>query len=177
LFSFGRKKQAAPAPGIDASLFPAGASAQLPTGGSLGGSYTTADIAGDSVAMPSSTGSVQLPGTEVEKPSRGFSITRSSSGRSRSSNSSGGGAVPTSTTFNSSGNDYYVTTGTAQMMVYGENQMQSEVRAVPAGMVVRMTKPGENWVGIRLSNGTDGIVQKKFLRPASASEAGSQFAP
>jgi hypothetical protein len=63
------------------------------------------------------------------------------------------------------------------MMVYGENQMQSEVRAVPAGMVVRMTKPGENWVGIRLSNGTDGIVQKKFLRPASASEAGSQFAP
>lgn len=177
LFSFGKKKQAAPAPGIDASLFPAGASAQFPTGGSLGRAYTTADVAGDSVAMPSSTGSVQLPGTEVEKPSRGFSITPSSSGRSRSSNSSGVGAVPTSTTFNSSGNDYYVTTGTAQMMVYGENQMQSEVRAVPAGMIVRMTKPGENWVGIRLSNGTDGIVQKKFLRPASASEAGSQFTP
>ena len=177
LFSFGKKKQAAPAPGIDASLFPAGASAQSPTGGSLEGSYTTADAAGDSVAMPFSTGSVQLPGMEVEKPSRGLSITRSSSGRSRGSNSSGGGTVPASTTFNSAGNDYYVTTGTAQMMVYGENQMQSEVRAVPAGMVVRMTKPGENWVGIRLSNGTDGIVQKKFLRPASASEAGSQFTP
>ena len=172
-----RKKQAAPAPGIDASLFPAGASVQSPTGGSLGGSYTAADVASDSVAMPSSTGSVQLPGTEVEKPSRGFSFTRSNAGRSRDSNSGGGGAVPTSTTFNSAGNDYYVTTGTAQMMVYGENQMQSEVRAVPAGMVVRMTKPGENWVGVRLSNGTEGIVQKKFLRPASASEAGSQFAP
>lgn len=63
------------------------------------------------------------------------------------------------------------------MMVYGENQMQSEIRAIPAGMVVQMTKPGENWVGVRLSNGTEGIVQKKFLRAASASEAGGQFAP
>lgn len=176
LFSFGKKKEAAPAPGIDASLFPAGSTSQTPTGGSLSGSYTAADVASDSQMTPSSTGSVQLPGMEAEKPSRSFSFPRPAA-RSRDNGGGGGVSVPATTTVNSSGNSYYVTTGTAQMMVYGENQMQSEIRAIPAGMVVQMTKPGENWVGVRLSNGTEGIVQKKFLRAASASEAGGQFAP
>lgn len=88
----------------------------------------------------------------------------------------GGDNVPTLTTVNSAGSSYYVVASTAQFMVYGENQMQSEVRALPAGSVVLMTKPGEQWASVRLSNGTEGVLQNKHLRPASAAEAGGGFA-
>jgi hypothetical protein len=179
LFSFGKKKSSQPEAGtIDASLFPAGSVAQAPTGGSLGGGYTSEDVAQDAAVAPSSTGSVQLPGMEEEKRSGGFSFPKPKINIPKPSSSGGGGAtVPTMTTVNSAGNSYYVVTSTAQIMVYGENQMQSEIRALPAGMVVQMTKPGETWASVRLSNGTEGIVQNKFLRAASSSEVGAQFAP
>ncbi|MDF1858737.1 MAG: hypothetical protein P1U87_00910 [Verrucomicrobiales bacterium] len=178
LFSFGKKKSSQPEAGtIDASLFPAGSVAQAPTGGSLGGGYTSQDVAQDAAVAPSSTGSVQLPGMEAEKRSSGFSFPKPKINVPKPSSSGGGGNVPTMTTVNSAGNSYYVVTSTAQIMVYGENQMQSEIRALPAGMVVQMTKPGETWASVRLSNGTEGIVQNKFLRAASSSEVGAQFAP
>lgn len=177
LFSFGKKKDSQPDPGIDASLFPAGSVAAPPTGGSLGGGYTAADVAEDTTAAPSSTGYVQLPGMEEEKRSGGFSFPTPKIKIPTPSGGGGGGNVPTMTTVNSSGNSYYVVTDTAQIMIFGESQMQSEVRALPAGMVVLMTKPGDSWASVRLSNGTEGIVQNKFLRPASSSEIGAQFAP
>ena len=65
---------------------------------------------------------------------------------------------------------------TAQFMVYGASQLQSEVRALPAGTLVLMTKPGEQWASVRLANGTEGILQNKNLRPAAAGEASVEFA-
>jgi hypothetical protein len=181
LFSFGKKKNTKSEPAtIDASLFPSGAVAQSPTGGNLGGAYTSQDVAQDAAVAPSSTGNVELPGTTTEKRSRGFSLPKPSlsiPSLSSSGGSSGGGSVPTRTTINSAGTDYYVVASTAQFMVYGEDQMQSEVRALTAGTVVRMTKPGDTWAGVRLPDGTEGIVQNKSLRPASMAQSGSQFAP
>ncbi|MDF1825346.1 MAG: hypothetical protein P1U68_11930 [Verrucomicrobiales bacterium] len=184
-FGFGKKK--APAgPAIDASLFPAGSVAQAPTGGSLGGGYTADDVVEESMAVPSSTGSIDLPGESVEKKRPGFSIPKPSLASISKPNlsipgmSQGGGSsaasVPTLTTVNSSGNSYYVVTDTAQFMVYGEDQLQSEVRALSAGTVVQMTKPGEQWASIQVPGGASGIVQNKFLRAASAGEVGGQFA-
>jgi len=179
-FGFGKKKESSSvAPGIDASLFPDGAVAQAPMGGSLGGGYTEDDVVEESRMVPASTGSIELPGEETTKKRSGFSIPKPSLSIPSigGGGSSSGSSVPTLTTTNSSGNDYYVVTSTAQFMVYGDDQMQSEVRALPAGSVVRMTKPGDQWASIQLPNGSSGIVQNKFLRGASGSEAGGQFAP
>ncbi|MDF1657913.1 MAG: hypothetical protein P1U58_09895 [Verrucomicrobiales bacterium] len=179
-FGFGKKKNSSPAaPGIDASLFPEGAVAQSPTGASLGGGYTAQDVVEESQMVPSSTGNIDLPGETSKKKRSGFSIPKPnlSIPALGGGNASSASTVPTLTTMNSSGNDYYVLTGTAQFMVYGEDQSQSEVRALPAGSVVRMTKPGDQWASIQLPNGSSGIVQNKFLRGASGSEAGRQFAP
>lgn len=180
LFSFEKKKPDTDARSIDASLFPTGAAEQAPTGGSLTGGYTAEDVAEEMAAAPTNTGDVALPGAAPEKkkfslpkPSLSFPTLASTSKPSGSDRSS---TVPTMTTINSSGNDYYVVTDTAQFMVYGEDQMESEVRALRAGNVVRMTKPGEQWASIRLSNGTEGVVQNKFLRAASGTEASGQFA-
>lgn len=180
-FGFGKKKESSSsgAPGIDASLFPDGAAAQAPTGGSLGGGYTADDVVQESRMVPSSTGSIDLPGEASTEKRSGFSIPKPSLSIPGigSGGGSSGSSVPTLTTINSSGNDYYVVTSTAQFMVYGDDQMQSEVRALPAGSVVRMTKPGDQWASIQLPNGSSGIVQNKFLRGASGAEAGGQFAP
>jgi hypothetical protein len=64
-------------------------------------------------------------------------------------------------------------------MVYGADQMQSEIRALPAGTSVMVTKPGEQWSGIQLSDGTQGVVQNKNLRAASGgggASTGGEFA-
>ena len=71
---------------------------------------------------------------------------------------------------NSAGTSYYEVSSAAQFLVYGENQMQSEIRALPAGTVVLMTKPGDSWASIRLPDGTEGIVKNKSLRPSSAGQ-------
>jgi len=161
-FGFGRKKSAAPAGGIDASLFPDGAVNQAPRGGQLSGGATVADVAEDAASAPSSTGNVLLPGQTEEK-ARGFSLPKPSlslpsiPSLSRAGGS-GSGALAV-------GN--YVVSSTAQFMVYGADQMQSEIRALPVGTSVSVTKPGEQWSGIQLSDGTQGVVQNKNLRSAS----------
>ncbi|MEM9016514.1 MAG: hypothetical protein AAGC68_05840 [Verrucomicrobiota bacterium] len=178
---FGKKKQESSEGGtIDAALFPAGSVAQAPTGSNLSGSYTPQEVAEESYSAPSSTGSFALPGEAPEK-KKGFSLSMPnisipSIGQSGSSSGGGGRSVPTMTTINSAGNDYYVITGNAQFMVYGSDAMESEVRALRPGTIVRMTKPGENWASISLPDGTSGVVQNSFLRAASATEAGGSFA-
>lgn len=174
LFSFGGKKKESTSVGkIDASLFPAGAVQQAPAG-SLGGSYTAADVAQDASVAPSSTGSIELPGPMQEKKRSGFSLPKPKISKA----SGGGGAgVPTMTTVNSSGNSMYVVTSTAQFMVYGADRMQSEVRALPAGTVVQMLKPGEQWASVLVQGGSEGVIQTKNLRAASPNEVGGQFAP
>ncbi len=163
---FGKKKAPAPAPGIDASLFPAGSVSQAPRGGRLSGGATVADVADDFATESSSTGSFDLPGQAVEKERSGFSLPKPSLSMPSLPSvpsltrpgSSGGGSTSAGT---------YVVSNTAQFMVYGADQMQSEIRALPAGTTVMVTKPGEQWSGIQLSDGTQGIVQNKNLRPAS----------
>ncbi len=55
--------------------------------------------------------------------------------------------------------------------------MQSEVRALPAGTVVQMLKPGAQWASVVVQGGAEGVIQTKNLRPAAANEVGGQFAP
>lgn len=191
-FGFGKKKAAPTAGKIDAGLFPEGSVSQAPSAGRSIDTYTKVDSgsgtsfasaspgASSAVAPSSSSGSIELPGQTVEK-TRGFSIPKPSLSipslsSITKSERSGGAEVPTLTTVNSAGSSYYVVANTAQFMVYGASQIQSEVRALPAGTVVLMTKPGEQWASIRLSNGTEGIVQNKNLRPASAGESNVEFA-
>lgn len=188
-FGFGKKKASQEVGTIDAGLFPEGAASQAAIGTRLSSNTVSSSPGGDSfasaspgmVAPVSSSSSVELPGQTVEK-TRGFSIPKPSlslpsiPSMTKSGGGGGGGNVPTLTTVNSAGSSYYVVASTAQFMVYGENQMQSEVRALPAGTVVLMTKPGEQWASVRLSNGTEGVLQNKNLRPASAAEAGGGFA-
>lgn len=184
LFSFGKKKSEPEMHTVDASLFPDTSVADVPRGGNLSGGYSESDVAEDMQEAPSSTGQFTLPGEEGDvrrsRSGGGFSIPKPSlsiPNIARSGGSSGGGgSVPTMTTINSAGTDYYTVANTAQFMVYGESQMQSEVKALPAGTVVRMTKAGEQWASIRLPDGTEGVIQNKDLRPASAGAGGGQFA-
>lgn len=184
LFGFGKKKPEPAGPMIDAGLFPAGAVSQAPTGSPLQSSSRVAETpaAAPAAASPAaapaetfaSTSSVELPGTTIEKEKRrGLALppmpTLNKGERSADS-------VPTLTTVNSAGTSYYTVSSTAQFMVYGENQMQSEIKALPAGTVVLMTKPGEQWASVRLPDGTEGVLQNKNLRPAAAGESGGSFA-
>lgn len=179
LFSFGgKKKEPADVGKIDASLFPAGAVQEAPTG-RLGGGYTADDVARDAAAAPSSTGSIELPGQTMEKERSGFSLPKPNLSIPKITKAASGGSpgIPTTTTVNASGNSMYVVTSTAQFMVYGADRMQSEVRALPAGTVVQMLKPGEQWASVLAQGGAEGVIQTKNLRPASSNEVGGQFAP
>ncbi len=168
---FGKKKAPAPTPGIDASLFPGGSASMSQSPPSRGGRFSggaTVANAGDNFATESSSdGSFDLPGRTVEKERSGFSLPKPSlsvpslpsvPSLARTGSSGGGGMTSAGT---------YVVSSTAQFMVYGADQMQSEIRALPAGTTVMVTKPGEQWSGIQLSDGTQGIVQNKNLRPTS----------
>ena len=174
---FGKKKTDA---SIDAGLFPENAVSQTPTGANLVGSYSGEDFAEDTSSAPPSTGDIVMPG-EASKRDGGrfnFSMPSVSLAGINKSGSNGGGAaiVPSLTTINSAGTDYYMVTSTAQFMVYGTDQASSEVRALQSGSLVKMTKPGEQWAAVRLPDGSEGVVQKKFLRAATAADAGGQFA-
>jgi len=184
-FGIGRRRAPEPVDvgGIDARLFPSDAPSVVPDARRLGGSSSTSGSSGTSEFASSAPSTIELPGgrEEPETERRGFSIPRPSLSMpsvptlSRSSSSGGSGVgVPTGTTVNSAGNDYYVVTGAAQFMVYGDDPLESEVRALSAGSLVRMVKPGDQWASIRLPSGEEGVVQNKFLRAASASEAAMQ---
>lgn len=174
---FGKKKTDA---SIDAGLFPENAVSQTPTGGSLVGSYSVEDVAEDASFAPSTTGDIVMPGETSKRGGGGFNFSMPSvslAGINKSGSNGGGGAnVPSLTTINSAGTDYYMVTSTAQFMVYGTDQMSSEVRALQSGSLVKMTKPGEQWAAVRLPDGSEGVVQNKFLRAATDAEAGGQFA-
>jgi len=187
LFSFGgKKKESANVVTVDSSLFPVVAVQQDPTG-NPGGGYTDADFDSDSDAnsewgaseAPSSTGVIELPGQTQEKTWGGFSLPKPKLSLPKFLKAAGGGGagVPATTTVNSSGNSMYVLTSTAQFMVYGADRMQSEVRALPAGTVVQMMKPGEQWASVLVQGGSEGVIQTKYLRAASSNEAGGQFVP
>jgi len=183
LFGFGKKKPEPGGPMIDASLFPTGAVSQAPTGGELQSAPRSSEApASAPVSAPAaapaetfaSTSSVELPGTSQEKEKRrGLALPPMPS---LTKGERSADAVPTLTTVNSAGTSYYTVSTSAQFMVYGENQMQSEIKAIPAGTVVLMTKPGEQWASVRLPDGTEGVLQNKNLRPASAGESGGGFA-
>lgn len=183
---FGKKKTDA---SIDAGLFPENAVSQTPTGANLVESYSGEDFAEDTPFAPSSTGDIVMPG-ETSKRGGGrfnFSMPSVSLAGLNKSGSNGGGAAnvpslpslpspPSLTTINSAGTDYYMVTSTAQFMVYGTDETSSEVRALQSGSLVKMTKPGEQWAAVRLPDGSEGVIQNKFLRAATAAEAGGQFA-
>lgn len=161
---FGRKKSSTPVPGIDASLFPGGTSSpsvQRVSTGSSNSSSSSRSTSGSSSSGDSfASDTVSLPSHEIEKERKGgFSIPRPSlpslPSLSKSEGGSRGGSVAVG---------FATVSQTAQFMVYGADQMQSEIRALPAGTSVEITKPGEQWSGIRLSDGTEGVVQNKFLR-------------
>lgn len=184
LFGFGKKKAEPAGPMIDASLFPTGAVSQAPTGGELQSAAPRPSEA-PSVAQTSvpaaapaetfaTTSSVELPGTTQEKEKRRLLALPPMPSLTKGERAAD--AVPTLTTVNSAGTSYYAVSSTAQFMVYGENQMQSEIKALPAGTVVLMTKPGEQWASVRLPDGTEGVVQNKNLRPAASGESGGNFA-
>ncbi|MEX2578186.1 MAG: hypothetical protein WD342_03945 [Verrucomicrobiales bacterium] len=170
-FGFGRKKPEEENGSIDASLFPTATNSEFAPGSR---DYASAgDATEDTGAASSSSGQIEMPGRERERErSGGFSLPNIV----KSERSGDSGSVPTSTTVNSAGTDYYVVSEKAQFMVHGESQMQSEVRALSAGTVVRMTRAGDQWASIRLPDGTEGVVRNKSLQAASAAEAGGQFA-
>lgn len=166
-FSFGKKAEPAPAPGIDASLFPSSTIEQAARGSRVsGGVVSTPSRSTDEFASDSPSGSsLDLPTNQVERERSGFSLPKPSlslpsvSMPNLTRSSGGGSAASTSP-------GTYVVSSTAQFMVYGADQMQSEIRALPAGTTVMVTKPGEQWSGIQLQDGTEGVVQNKNLRPA-----------
>ena len=166
---------------IDAGLFPDGAVDRAPEGRNLSDGYTADLGVQDASFASSSTGEIVMPSAtpkkrnrfnfsmpEISFPSGSLANTKQVTGESI-------GSVPTLTTINSEGTEYYIVTSTAQFMVYGNDEMSSEVRALGSGTLVRMTKPGEQWASIQLPDGSEGVVQNKFLRAASAAESGGQL--
>ena len=74
------------------------------------------------------------------------------------------------------GSSFYVVSTATNFMKFGESQFNSEVSELAAGTVVRVTKPGDQWVSVQLGNGSQGIVKLKDLRPATQREIPSGFA-
>ncbi len=162
--------------GIDAGLFPENAVNSTPTGGSLSGNYSANSVPAEDMTV-SSTGDIDLPGGTIEKKKR-FSIPKPNLsipkiGGGNSSNEGSRSSKPSSGP--SLGTGYYVVASQAQFMQYGESQMESEVRALPAGVVVKLTKPGADWATVQLQSGSSGVIQTKNLRPASSGEVPAQF--
>ncbi len=182
-FSFGKKKKKSSDRGtVDGSLFPSGSSGQAPVTGELGSEagHAVTTISSDAVAMQSgATEQLELPGQSVEKKAKKKfslpkpsipSLGKSGAGGSKKSKSSG-----PLTTVNANGNSFYRVASQAQFMRYGETQMDSEITILPAGVLVRMTKPGTDWASVELNDGTRGVIQVKNLQGASSGSIPSQF--
>jgi len=193
LFGIGKKKTEGGNGRIDASLFPDNAIASAPTGAPLANEFASASTISPaaSAAAPApapafapasaqvaAASTVELPGesSNTRKPG-GFSLPKPNfSLPSLPSLGKPETAPAALTTINKAGTDYYTVSSTAQFMVYGADPLQTEIRALQAGTLVRMTKPGAEWASIRLPDGTEGVVQVKNLA-ASASSGGLSFAP
>ena len=72
--------------------------------------------------------------------------------------------------------NYVVQTPNAQFMRFGDSALNSETLSISTGQVVEMTKAGDEWSSVRLSNGLTGIMRNKDLRPAKPGE-GSTASP
>jgi hypothetical protein len=186
LFGIGKKKTESGNGKIDASLFPDNAIASSPTGAPLASEFASSSAVKPtpSAAAPApapapvaAAPSVELPGSENARSGGGLSLPKPNfSLPSLPSIGKPEAAPPALSTINKSGTDYYTVSSTAQFMVYGADPLQTEIRALQAGTLVRMTKPGAEWASIRLPDGTEGVVQVKNLA-ASASSGGMSFAP
>jgi len=173
-----KKKKEDAGGGIDASLFPEGAVASA--GGSEASYASAPSRAPVSAGMPASTDSsgLPLPGAEPESERGGFSLPKPKLKVPKlGGDGGGGGSSPASATsvINNNGTPFYRVASTAQFMEYGESQMESEIRALPAGTLVQMTKPGNDWATVRLQDGREGVIRVGDLRAASAGEVPAQF--
>lgn len=71
---------------------------------------------------------------------------------------------------------YVVQTNGAQFMRFAGGPLGSEAQTLSAGTQVKMTKVGDEWSSVQLSNGSTGIVRNKDLKPSSGSDGGANFA-
>ncbi len=77
----------------------------------------------------------------------------------------------------SGGSAVYVVQGNgAQFMRFAGGPLGSEAQTLSAGTQVKMTKVGDEWSSVQLSNGSTGIVRNKDLKPAAAGSGGASFA-
>ncbi len=148
------KKKSSPTNAVDASLFPAGSVNQAPTGGSLSGGHT---MASSNSMQTGSVGSVALPGQQAPEKKRGFSLPKPK--------------IPSGPTMEKkapapkvNAGGFYTTQGNAQFMKYGADRETSEITTLPPGVSVQVTKPGAEWAGIRLNDGSEGVIRVKDLR-------------
>lgn len=180
----GKKKTESGNGKIDASLFPDNAIASAPTGAPLASEFASSSATNPapSAAAPApapvaAAPSVELPGSDNGRSGGGLSLPKPNFSLPSLPSIGKPEAAPAAlTTINKSGTDYYTVSSTAQFMVYGADPLQTEIRALPAGTTVRMTKPGAEWASIRLPDGTEGVVQVKNLA-ASSGSGGLSFAP
>ncbi len=163
---------------IDASLFPDGSTSAAPTGGELTSADPTALAAtGEMATAPPAQ---ELPGEEK----KGFNLPKLSNLSLPSVDFSEVGkpdpTVPKKwkerSTAHKGGTDFYVVNSATNFMKFGNSQFNSQTDELPAGTIVRMTKPGDEWSSIQLANGAQGIVKNKVLRPAAQAEVPANFA-
>jgi len=176
----GKKKKRDDVGGIDASLFPEGSVSTTSTTPMAPSPYEAPSpsqgaSAGGTVASRDSSG-LSLPGAEPEKERGGFSLPKPQLKVPKIGGDGGGGAPAQATSvINGNGNAFYRVASSAQFMQYGASTMESEIRALSAGTLVRMTKPGAEWATIQLQDGSQGVIQVSNLRPASSGEVPAQF--
>lgn len=103
------------------------------------------------ISMPNSTPEAPKPDTPMPK-------------KDRSPIHSGGNA------------QYVVQNNGAQFMRFAGGPLGSEAQSLSAGTRVKMTKVGDEWSSVQLSNGSVGIIKNKDLKPASGAEAAGSFA-
>ena len=184
LFSFGKKKtkpQPVAAP-IDTGLFPAGAiptTAASGTGATNGTMVSYTDVsptpsptptaapqpapAPVSSPPPAAVASNTPPAPQAAPPQAAPPEKKKLISFPSLGKPSGDGP-PAGSTVNPNGHSYYVVGESSQFMKYGDSQMTSTISAIDPGTVVVMTKPGDDWATVRLSDGSSGVIQTKHLR-------------
>ncbi len=184
-FGFGKKKSKSNEPvAVDASLFPSSGPSQASGGGELVSEMGSSEVVSvqqtGAIQQTGPVEQVQLPGQTREKKKRKISMLKPSipslsKAESGENKKSKGAANSPLTTFNANGNDFYHVAGQAQFMRYGESQMESEISVLPAGVLVKMTKPGAEWASIELNDGTKGVIKVRNLQAASSGSIPSSF--
>ncbi|MCB1229436.1 MAG: hypothetical protein KDN19_04180 [Verrucomicrobiae bacterium] len=140
---------------IDTSLFPQDGDSDQMMADTSGGKHKLFKLPSlpdlPDISMPSATPETPKPDTPMPK-------------KERSPVHSGGNAV------------YVVHSDGAQFMRFAGGPLGSEAQSLSAGTRVKMTKVGDEWSSVQLSNGSVGIIRNKDLKPASGDEATGNFA-